>query len=78
MSNDEAEYISVIVVCMRAIHLRMLIYELKFWGSKTYDAGNVTYKPARIMIDNDTAIVTAKCNKDSAGNHHVSRRYHYA
>ena len=38
MSSGEAEYISASVACMRASHLRMLIYNLKFLGSNTYDA----------------------------------------
>ena len=30
MSSGEAEYISTAIACMRASHLRMLIYNLKF------------------------------------------------
>ena len=55
----------------------MLVYDLKFLGSSTYDADNLTYETAHIIIDNEAAIVIAKCNKDTAGNHHVARRYHY-
>ena len=77
MSSGEAEYISAAVACMRANHLRMLIYDLKFLGSDTYDADNLEYEPARIIIDNEAAIAMAKCNKDTAGNRHVARRYHY-
>ena len=62
---------------MRASHLRMLIYDLKFLGSDTYDANNLKYEPAKIIIDNEAAIAMAKCNKDTAGNRHVARRYHY-
>ena len=77
MSSGEAEYISAAVACMRASHLRMLIYDLKFLGSDTYDANNLKYEPAKIIIDNEAAIAMAKCNKDTAGNRHVARRYHY-
>ena len=55
----------------------MLVYNLKFLGSITYDADNLTYEPACIIIDNEATIAMAKCNKDTAGNHHVVRRYHY-
>ena len=77
MSSGEGEYISAAVACMRVSHLRMLIYDLKFLGSITYDADNITYEPAHIIIDNKAAITMANCNKDTAGNCHVSRRYHY-
>ena len=33
--------------------------------------------PAKIIIDNEAAIAMATCNKDTAGNRHVARRYHY-
>ena len=55
----------------------MLVYDLKVLGSITYDANNLTYEPARIIIDNEAAIAMDKCNKDIAGNHHVAKRYHY-
>ena len=77
MSSGEGEYISTAVACMRASHLRMLIYDARFLGSSTYDADNLTYEPACIIINNKVAIAMAKCNKDTAGNHHVARRYHY-
>ena len=53
MSSGEAEYISAAVACMRASHLRMLVYDLKFLGSITYDADNLTYEPARVIIDKE-------------------------
>ena len=28
-------------------------------------------------MDNEAAISIARCNKDTAGNRHVARRYHY-
>ena len=77
MSSGEAEYISAAVACMRASHLRMLIYDLRDMGSDKYDQDNVNMEPARIIIDNEAAISMAKCNKDTAGNRHVARRYHY-
>ena len=33
--------------------------------------------PARIIVDNEAVICMAKCNKDTAGNRHVARRFHY-
>ena len=77
MSSGEAEYISAATACMRASHLRMLIYDLKYLGTPRYDGDNSNYEPARIIIDNEAAICMAKCNKDTAGNRHVARRFHY-
>ena len=77
MSSREAEYISAAVACMRASHIRTLVYNLKFLGKKEYNSDEPVYEPVTIIIDNKAAISMAKCNKDTAGNHHVARRYHY-
>ena len=77
ISSGEAEYISAAVACMQASHLRMLVYELRNMGSKSYDGDNLKCEPSRIIIDNEAVISMARCNKDTAGNRHVARRYHY-
>ena len=77
MSGGEVEYISTAVACMKASHLSMLVYDLRSMGSKSYDGDNLKYKPSRIIVDNEAAISMARCNKDTAGNRHVARRYHY-
>ena len=76
MSSGEAEYIFAAFACVRAGHLRMLIYVLKYLCSKDYDGDNMEYDPAKIIIDNEAAISMAKCNKDTARNRHVARRFH--
>jgi len=35
------------------------------------------YPPDLIVIDNEAAIAMTNCNKDTAVNRHVARRYHY-
>ena len=55
----------------------MLVYNLKFLGTNEYDSNEPNYESATIIIDNEAAISMATCNKDTAGNRHVSRRYHY-
>ena len=55
----------------------MLEYDFKFLGSKSYDLDNPIFEPSRIIIDNESAIAMSKCNKNTAGNRHVARRYHY-
>lgn len=77
MSSVEAEYISAAVACMRASHLRMLTYDLRSMGCYHYDQDIVKLEPDRIIIYNEATICMAKCNKDTAGNCHVAKRYHY-
>ena len=77
MSSGEAEYISAVVACMRASHIRMLVYNLKFLGTIEYDSNEPKYEPATIIIDNEAAISMTTCNKDTAGNRHVAWIYHY-
>ena len=77
MSSREAEYIAAAVACMRASHLRMLSYDFDFMGTENYEPENIKYDPSVIIIDNEAAIAMASCNKDTAGNRHVARRYHY-
>ena len=77
MSSWEVEYISADTACMRASHLHMLIYGLKFLGTPRYDGDNVDYEPAKIIIDNEAAICMAKWNKDTAGNRHKGQIFHF-
>ena len=72
MSSGEAEYISAATACMRASHLRILIYDLRYLCTTEYDGDKLNQKPAKIFIDNEAAISMAKCNKDTAGNRHVA------
>ena len=75
MSSGEAEYISAATACMRASHLRMLIYDLNYLCTAEYDGDILNPKPAKILIDNEAAICMAKCNKDTAGNRLPYFRY---
>ena len=68
MSSGEAEYISAAAAaCMRAYHLRMLIYDLKYLATTNYDGDNMSYEPAKIIIDNEAATCMANCNKGYCG-----------
>ena len=78
MPSREAEYISAAVVCMKASHIQMSEYDLKYLETNSYDINNPIYEPARIIIDNQARNVMAKCNKDIAMNRHLAKRYHYA
>ena len=77
MSSGEAEYISAAVACTKASHIKMLEYDFIHLGTQCYNLENPIYEPSRIIIDNVAAISMSKCSKDTAGNRHVARRYHY-
>ena len=62
---------------MRASHICMLIYDLRCLGSKEYNPDELTCETSRIIVDNKAAIAMEKRNKDTAGNCHVARRYHF-
>ena len=55
----------------------MLEYDLKHLGAKSYNLNNLSCEPSKIIIDNEAAIVMSEYNKDTTGNRHVARRYHY-
>ena len=46
-------------------------------GSENKNQDVVNLEPGRIITDNEATICMAKCNKDTAGNQHVARRYQY-
>ena len=78
MSSGEAEYILAAVACMKAHHLRMFVYDLRFLGCDSYyDGDDLKCEPSRIIVDDAAAISMARRNNDTAGNRHVARRYHY-
>ena len=62
---------------MKASHHRMLIYDLRFLGSPSYDGDNLKCEPSRIIVDSKAAISMEKCSTDTFGNRRVKRRYHY-
>ena len=62
MSSGEAKYISAAVACMRAGHLQMLTYDLKYLGTPKYDGDNLNYEPAKIIIDNEADRKSTRLN----------------
>ena len=57
--------------------MRKVIYDFRYIWSGTYNEDNIIMELARIIIDNKAAILMRKCNKDTAGNRHITSRYHY-
>ena len=78
MSSGEAEFdVSATVAWMRASHLRMLTYDIIYFGIPKFDGDNLDYEPINIIIDNEAAIYMVKYIKDATGNRHVAQRIHY-
>ena len=65
-----------VVVFMGVRHLRILMYDLKFLDSEKYDGDIMNDEPTKIIIDVAVAISITKCNKHTAGNRHVTRKFH--
>ena len=72
-----SKYIFAAAAYSRANQISILMYDLRFLGSSSYDGDNLQYEPSRITIDYEAAISMARWNKDTAGNRHVTRRFHY-
>ena len=77
ISSEETEYISAAVACMKASHIRMLEYDLKHFGTQSYDLNYPICEPLKNIINTEAAIAMSKYNKETASNKHVARRYHY-
>ena len=45
ISSGDAEYISATVACMKVSHIRMLEYDFKHLGTKSYDLNNPSCEP---------------------------------
>ena len=50
-------------------------HSIRILGKHYFDDGS--FSNFQFDIDNEVAITMAKCNKDTAGNRHVARRFHY-
>ena len=78
MSTGEAEYLGAGNACMSAAHLRMLVYDLQFLGTKQHTYENHDQiPPALIVLDSEAAIAMANSDRDTARTRHISRRFHY-
>ena len=72
-----SKYIFAAAAYSRANQISILMYDLRFLGSSSYDGDNLQYEPSRITIDYEAAISMARWNKGTAGNRHVIRRFNY-
>ena len=78
MSSAEAEYNGASNAGTTAAHFRELIYDLKYLGTKEFDAKQVHGEvPSLILVDNQATVAMGKNYKVTKKNRHIARRYHY-
>jgi hypothetical protein len=79
MSSAEAEYMSACSACMAASHVRMILYDYKYLGTKEYsDADQMTsIAPSILMVDNQAAVQMGMNDRLTKLTRHISRRFHY-
>ena len=79
MSSCEAEVMASCSGCMASAHLHMLLYDMKYLGTKTYDKSQLALPnpPTIIMVDNEAAVKMSINDKLTKHTRHISRRFHY-
>ena len=77
MSSGEVENNPATATFMKDSHQRMLIYDLSFLDSSSYDGDDLQCEPSRIVVDNEGAISMVSYNTDTVGNIHVAKIYRY-
>ena len=65
LSSCKAEYMSACEACMTAAHIRMLLYDYKYLGTKNYCKTHQVLKiaPAVLMVDNQAAVQLSQNDK---------------
>lgn len=79
MSSAESEYLAACNGAMAIAHLRMLLYDVLYLGSKEWSMAiqKLTTTPSILMVDNEAAVQMAKNGKMTRKTRHISRRFHY-
>ncbi|KAI2503718.1 Reverse transcriptase (RNA-dependent DNA polymerase) [Fragilaria crotonensis] len=72
MSTSEAEYMAACSATMATAHIRMLLYDMLYLGTKQWreSTQRLPTTPAILMIDNEATVQIAK-------NGHIERRFHF-
>ena len=78
LSSAEAEYMGACNLGTMICHLRDLIYEFRYLGTKEYVIdGSLKEIPSVLLIDNQATVRMSKNYKVSAKNRHIARRWHF-
>jgi hypothetical protein len=79
MSTSEAEYMAACSATMATAHIRMLLYDMMFLGTKQWreSTQRLPTTPTVLMIDNDATVQIAKNGKLTRKTRHIERRFHF-
>jgi hypothetical protein len=79
MSSCESEVMASCSGCMAAAHIHMLLYDMKYLGTKDYNCKKLALPepPTIVMVDNQSAVQMSLNDKLTKHTRHISRRYHY-
>jgi hypothetical protein len=80
MSTSEAEYMAACSATMSAAHIRMLLYDMMFLGTKQWRESlqHLPTTPIVLMVDNEATVQIAKNGKLTRKTRHIKRRFHFA
>ena len=79
MSSSEAEYMGACCGAMSGAHIRMLLYDMMFLGTKEWKESSqrLPTTPALIMIDNEATVQIGKSGRLTRRTRHIERRFHF-
>jgi hypothetical protein len=79
MSTSEAEYMAACSATMATAHIRMLLYDMLYLGTKQWreSSQRLPSIPAILMIDNEATVQIAKNGKLTRKTRHIERRFHF-
>jgi hypothetical protein len=65
ISSSEAEFMGACTGCMAVAHIRMLVYDIEYLGTKhwTSTAQNLPQEPIVVMVDNQAMVKIAASKK---------------
>jgi hypothetical protein len=79
MSTSEAEYMATCSASMATAHIRMLLYNMTYLGTKQWreSTQRLPTIPSILMIDNEATVQIARNGKLTRKKRHIKRRFHY-
>ncbi|KAI2504954.1 hypothetical protein MHU86_9483 [Fragilaria crotonensis] len=79
MSTSEAEYMAACSATMATAHIRMLLYDMTYLGTKQWreSSQRLPTIPSVLMIDNEATVQIAKNGKLTRKTRHIERRFHF-
>jgi hypothetical protein len=79
MSSSEAEFMGACTGCMAVAHIRMLLYDMEYLGTRQWTSAyqNLPQAPIVVMVDNQATVKIAASKKLTRKTRHIERRFHF-